>query len=458
MFLSTQKYLFMLDLNSANVSKFIEIKEYNGEEIYTTSYSYDVLGNLVGIVDEEGNEWVFEYDSLGRKVSDIDPDIGVSNYTYDLNGNLINEIRSHGGLIQDKNFIRSYNELGQLVNISLLNGTLVEEYVYDGNGERVKSYNPIKNETIYTPFKEFMQIRNSEGIFNYTYIYEGETLVARINSDGSKYFYHPDHLGSTTLITDESGNVVEDNYYLPYGELVGESDEKRLYENKDYSSDIGEYDYNFRNYNPSYGIFLKADSMLPDVYDPQQLNRYMFERGNPYVYLDESGHWIIQAGVNFKGAFSGIIGSKGIGIVISNDPSQKGFQFGFYNSDTFGGAIPAKGSVEFEASFNQNDNRVEDIVGQSQIEGVSGGFFVTGGIDKNYNSKGDVTKSYQIGKGVGIEGHTGIKGTDAYTFYASENKNDEGQFYSRNNNPNEGFINPEILDIMQGGDIRYVTM
>src|SRR3989339_714282 len=289
----------------------------------------------------------------------------------------------------DSTYHREYNSLGQLVNISLLNGTLIEEYVYDGNGERVKSYNPIKNETIYTPFKEFMQIRNSEGIFNYTYIYEGETLVARINSDGSKYFYHPDHLGSTTLITDESGNVVEDNYYLPYGELVGESDEKRLYENKDYSSDIGEYDYNFRNYNPSYGIFLKADSMLPDVYDPQQLNRYMFERGNPYVYLDESGHWIIQAGVNFKGAFSGIIGSKGIGIVISNDPSQKGFQFGFYNSDTFGGAIPAKGSVEFEASFNQND---------------------------------------------------------------------KGQFYSRNNNPNEGFINPEILDIMQGGDIRYVTM
>jgi len=303
MFLSTQKYLFMLDLNSANVSKFIEIKEYNGEEIYTTSYSYDVLGNLVGIVDEEGNEWVFEYDSLGRKVSDIDPDIGVSNYTYDLNGNLINEIRSHGGLIQDKNFIRSYNELGQLVNISLLNGTLVEEYVYDGNGERVKSYNPIKNETIYTPFKEFMQIRNSEGIFNYTYIYEGETLVARINPDGSKYFYHPDHLGSTSLITNEAGEVVEDNYYLPYGELVGESDEKRLYENKEFDSDVRQYFYNARYYDPYKSMFVQPDSIIPNVYDPQQLNRYAFERGNPYNFVDPSGHAITPIG---------LLGSSGI--------------------------------------------------------------------------------------------------------------------------------------------------
>ncbi|HLD55510.1 MAG TPA: hypothetical protein VJB35_04590 [Candidatus Nanoarchaeia archaeon] len=40
--------------------------------------------------------------------------------------------------------------------------------------------------------------------------------------------------------------------------FVCESDEVKLYEGMDYSEDIGEYDYNFRNYNPSYGIFLKA--------------------------------------------------------------------------------------------------------------------------------------------------------------------------------------------------------
>jgi len=203
----------------------------------------------------------------------------------------------------DSTYHREYNSLGQLVNISLLNGTLIEEYVYDGNGERVKSYNPIKNETIYTPFKEFMQIRNSEGIFNYTYIYEGETLVARINPDGSKYFYHPDHLGSTSLITNEAGEVVEDNYYLPYGELVGESDEKRLYENKEFDSDVRQYFYNARYYDPYKSMFVQPDSIIPNVYDPQQLNRYAFERGNPYSFVDPSGHAITNIG---------LLGSSGI--------------------------------------------------------------------------------------------------------------------------------------------------
>lgn len=33
------------------------------------------------------------------------------------------------------------------------------------------------------------------------------------------YYYHRDHLGSTTLITNESGEVVQRVEYLPYGEV-----------------------------------------------------------------------------------------------------------------------------------------------------------------------------------------------------------------------------------------------
>lgn len=129
------------------------------------------------------------------------------------------------------------------------NTFLIEAYAYDHEGIRVKTYNAIKNETTYTPFKEFMQIRNSTGTYNFTYVYENDVLVAKINPDGSKHFYHPDHLGSTSLITDEVGGVVEDVWYYPYGKPgVSESNERRLYEGQEYSEDIGEYDYNFRNY------------------------------------------------------------------------------------------------------------------------------------------------------------------------------------------------------------------
>ena len=49
-------------------------------------------------------------------------------------------------------------------------------------------------------------------------------------------------------------------------------------------------DFHFRQYKPEYARFTQPDSLLPDVYDPQQLNKYAFERNNPYKYADEDGH------------------------------------------------------------------------------------------------------------------------------------------------------------------------
>ncbi|MEK6925925.1 MAG: RHS repeat-associated core domain-containing protein [Nanoarchaeota archaeon] len=118
------------------------------------------------------------------------------------------------------------------------------------------------NTTTYTPFREFMQIRNSSGVYNYTYVYDNDILVARINPDGSKWFYHADHLGSTTLITNQSGGIVENTFYLPYGEVdSGGTQEKRLYESKEFDSATGQYYYGARYYDPYKQIFIQPDSI-----------------------------------------------------------------------------------------------------------------------------------------------------------------------------------------------------
>ena|SRR3989344_1532564 len=68
----------------------------------------------------------------------------------------------------------------------------------------------IDNKEIVEDVKEESQIENNNWAYNYTYIYDNsDILVARINPDGSKWYYHADHLGSTTLITNQSGEVVE---------------------------------------------------------------------------------------------------------------------------------------------------------------------------------------------------------------------------------------------------------
>src|SRR3989338_3743746 len=83
---------------------------------------------------------------------------------------------------------------------------------------------------MYTPFKELMRIINSSCTYDYTYVYQGDTLVARRNPDGTKYFYSPDHLGSTSLITDSNGNVIEETFYSPFGVVLsGGDEESKLY-------------------------------------------------------------------------------------------------------------------------------------------------------------------------------------------------------------------------------------
>jgi len=42
----------------------------------------------------------------------------------------------------------------------------------------------------------------------------------------------------------------------------------------------------------SFAMFVQPDTQINDVYDPQNLNRYMFERGNPYMYTDPDGHFL----------------------------------------------------------------------------------------------------------------------------------------------------------------------
>jgi len=49
-------------------------------------------------------------------------------------------------------------------------------------------------------------------------------------------------------------------------------------------------------------IFTKPEQEFPDFYDPQQLNRYSFERNNPYKYVDPDGKEAIPANQIFFGS------------------------------------------------------------------------------------------------------------------------------------------------------------
>ena len=103
--------------------------------------------------------------------------------------------------------------------------------------------------------------------------------------------YLVDHLGSTNVMIDSTGTLVERSLYYPFGSYrSGIADEKYGFTGKEFDSDTGLYYYGARYYNPEIFVFTQADSVLPDVYDPQALNRYSYCLNNPLKYEDPDGH------------------------------------------------------------------------------------------------------------------------------------------------------------------------
>jgi RHS repeat-associated protein len=103
-------------------------------------------------------------------------------------------------------------------------------------------------------------------------------------------WYLSDHLGSTTLLVNESGLEVERTEYFPYGQVQSGGLEKYGFTGQENDIDTGLMYYGATYYSPEYRIFIQPDTLLPDVYNPQALNRYAYVLNNPVKYTDPSGH------------------------------------------------------------------------------------------------------------------------------------------------------------------------
>jgi len=102
-------------------------------------------------------------------------------------------------------------------------------------------------------------------------------------------YYHTDHLGSTRLVTNESGNIVTDATYKPFGEeTVSGEENSYLYTGKERDS-TGLYYYGARYYDPKIGRFTTKDPLQGEIELPQTQNRYAYCLNNPLKYIDPQG-------------------------------------------------------------------------------------------------------------------------------------------------------------------------
>jgi RHS repeat-associated protein len=105
------------------------------------------------------------------------------------------------------------------------------------------------------------------------------------------FFYHPDHLGSTALVTDNDGNVVQSVAYIPYGEVFieernGTWNTPYLFNGKELDEETGLYYYGARYLNPTNGMWLSTDPLFEKYVG---MSPYNYCVGNPVKLVDVDG-------------------------------------------------------------------------------------------------------------------------------------------------------------------------
>ncbi|MEK6974618.1 MAG: RHS repeat-associated core domain-containing protein, partial [Nanoarchaeota archaeon] len=209
------------------------------------------------------------------------------NLVYDANGNLI---QGFGKYFE-------YDGFNHLVKARNSTNDLIAQYYYDDEGNRLKkfeTFNATNNQSTYY-MGGFIQVRNISGVFNSTFYYANDVLVGEKRYDGKTYFYHPDHLGSTQLITDQNGNVVENTSYDPYGTVIQDGKSRYQFTGKELDRETNFEYYGARYYYPWLARFIQPDPLIQNYYNPQSLNRYSYVLNNPYRYIDPSGHFVETA-------------------------------------------------------------------------------------------------------------------------------------------------------------------
>uniref|UniRef100_UPI003AAA8E4B RHS repeat-associated core domain-containing protein n=3 Tax=Prevotellaceae TaxID=171552 RepID=UPI003AAA8E4B len=116
------------------------------------------------------------------------------------------------------------------------------------------------------------------------------------NDDYEKmqFYYHPDHLGSSSYITNLDGEVVQHIEYVPFGEVFIEErnniwNTPYLFNAKEFDEETGLYYYGARYYDPRLSVWMACDSET-ELYP--NISGYTYCLNNPVKLKDPDGNHV----------------------------------------------------------------------------------------------------------------------------------------------------------------------
>ena len=285
-----------------------------GSNCWGEVYNVDAWGNLVaisGVQSMSGCNSETAMDSVGVRNQ-------ITGFCYDGAGNLLDE---GACAVQYHSFV--YDAEGQLQSppaVGVGNSAFAYTYYYDGDGNRTQKCdaNPcasaITAGTLYWRGigGEILDESDRSGNVLEEYVYfNGERVARRDLPSGDVHYYFSNHLGSASVITDSSGNVLEQMDYYPFGGIAFTSggDENRYkFTGKERDTESGLDMFGARYYGSSMGRYMTPDwaakaTAVPyaSFGNPQTLNLYSYVQNNPLSKFDDDGHATIDIRYNSIG-------------------------------------------------------------------------------------------------------------------------------------------------------------
>ena len=138
-----------------------------------------------------------------------------------------------------------------------------------------------------------------------------------------QFYYHPDHLGSSSYITNLDGEVVQHIEYVPFGEVFIEErnsiwNTPYLFNAKEFDEETGLYYYGARYYDPKLSLWISTD---PKQIEYPWTSSYCYVLNNPIFYTDPNGCEVYISGVGSKSALEQLQhrAGKNLALTINND-------------------------------------------------------------------------------------------------------------------------------------------
>jgi RHS repeat-associated protein len=234
-------------------------------------------------------------------VTQIANGLSTTTFTYDNNGNVTQKTTD------GTTTTHVYDYANRLIALGA--GGATTTYGYDWAGNRV--YQTGTTTTYLYPFKWY-SVASSTGTgakFATTtdYVFNGDSLVATVDQETASgnatgtaktRYVHPDNLGSTNVVTDENGNVVQTLDFYPYGStrisVATSTNEKRQFIGQFVDDSTLSY-LQARYYDSSRGQFLSEDPTFlgdpkdQDLANPQSVNSYSYANDNAITQKDPTG-------------------------------------------------------------------------------------------------------------------------------------------------------------------------